>query len=57
VAPRAEVLGNKPIGGEKALRMPWRLESPHAPLALAGGLVGILGAIVEIAVLPMFDAG
>ncbi len=35
----------------------WGLESDHTPLALAGGLVGILGTIVEIAVLPMLDTG
>jgi hypothetical protein len=32
----------------------WRFESPHAPLTLAGRLVGILGAIVKIAVWPIF---
>ena len=35
MASRAEVLGSEPIGGENALRTPWRLESSHAPLSLA----------------------
>jgi hypothetical protein len=34
--------------------MPWRLELLHTPLALAGGLMGAFGPIVQIAVLPMF---
>jgi hypothetical protein len=57
VTPGAAVRCDGAIGGEKALCMAWGLESPHTPLALAGGLVGILSAIVEIAVLPMRDVG
>jgi hypothetical protein len=34
----------------------WGFDLPHAPLSLAGRLVGILGTIVKIAVLPMFGA-
>jgi hypothetical protein len=36
--------------------LPWRLESLHAPLPLAGRLVGVFCPIVEVAVLPMFYA-
>jgi hypothetical protein len=36
--------------------VPWRLEALHPALPLAGGLVGILGAIVEVAVLAVFHA-
>ena len=54
MAARSEVGRDGPIGGEKALRVVWGLESPHAPLSLTGRLVGILGAIVEIPVLSMF---
>jgi hypothetical protein len=57
VAPRAEVLGNELIGGEKALRMPWRLESSHTPLSLAHRLVGVFGAIVQVSVPAVFHTG
>ena len=53
---RAEVLGNRTIGGEESLGMPWRLEPLHPPLALACGLVGIFCTVVEVAVLPVFYA-
>jgi len=43
---RAEVLRNKPIYGKKALGVSWRLESLHAALPLARGLVGVFHAIV-----------
>ena len=49
----SEVLSNRTIRGEEALRVPWRLEPLHAPFPLAGGLVGILRAVVEVAVLAM----
>jgi hypothetical protein len=52
-----EMRGDRPIGREKARGVSWRVESPHASLPLAGRLVGILGGIVAIAVLPMFDTG
>jgi hypothetical protein len=42
----AEILGDRPIRGEEALGMPGGFEPLHAPLALAGGLVGILLAVV-----------
>ena len=54
---RTEVVDDEAIDGEEPLRVSRRLESLHAPLPLAGGLMGVLGAIVEIAVLPMFDTG
>ena len=51
--PRSEVLGDGTIGGEEALGVARRLEALHPPLPLAGGLVGVLGAVVEIAVLAV----
>jgi hypothetical protein len=51
---RAEMLGDRPIGGEKLLGMARRLKPLHAPLALAGGLVRVLCTVVEIPVLAMF---
>jgi hypothetical protein len=54
VASRAEVLGNGTIGGEEALGMPRGFEALHPPLPLTGGLVRILGAVIQIAVLAMF---
>ena len=41
---RADMLGQRAIGGEKALGLSWRLEALQAPLALAGRLVGMLRA-------------
>src|SRR3712207_1428257 len=52
-----EVLGDGPLGGKEALYMSWGLETLQAPLPLAGRLVGILRAVIEVAMLPMFDAG
>ena len=37
--------------------MSWRLKPLHAPLPLAGRLVRVLGAIIEIPMLPVFDTG
>jgi hypothetical protein len=54
VASRSEMLGEGTIRGEKPLDMSWRLEPLHAPLPLPGGLVWILRAVVEIAMLAMF---
>jgi hypothetical protein len=50
----AKVLGDGTIGGEEPLCVSWGLESLHAPLPLAGGLVGVLRAVVEVPVLAMF---
>jgi hypothetical protein len=49
-----EVSGYRTIGGEEPLGVSWRFEPLHAPLALAGGLMGVLRAVIEIAVLAMF---
>ncbi len=51
----AEVLANRPAGGQESLGMPSRLKAPHGPFSLPGWLVGVLGPIVEIAVLAMPD--
>ena len=50
---RSKVLGNRTIRGEEALRVPGGLKSLHAPLALAGRLMGVLRTVVEVAVLAM----
>jgi hypothetical protein len=57
VTPQAAGLGHQPTGGEKALGMPWGINLRHPPLALAGRLGGMLGAVVQIPVLPMLDTG
>jgi hypothetical protein len=51
---RAEVLGDGTVGGEELLGVPWRFEPLHAPLALTRGLVGVLGAVIEIPMLAVF---
>jgi hypothetical protein len=51
---RAEVLDEGTIRGQKSLGVPGGLESLHAPFPLAGGLVRVFGAIVQIAVLAVF---
>ena len=43
----AEMVRYQTVGGKEALGLPGRLEPLHAPLALAGGLLRILGAIVQ----------
>jgi len=37
--------------------MSWGLEALHPPFSLVRWLVGILGAVVQVAVLPMLDTG
>jgi hypothetical protein len=44
----------KTIRREEALGVSWRFEALHAPLALAGRLVGTLRAVIQVAVLPVF---
>src|SRR5262249_29174974 len=44
------------IGGEKALRVPWGLESLHPSLALPCWLMGVLRAVVEIPMLTVLDS-
>ncbi len=51
---RSKVLGNGTIRGEETLRVPGGLKPLHAPLALAGRLMGILRTVIEITVLAMF---
>jgi hypothetical protein len=53
VAARAAVLGNGTIGGEKALGVPWRHEPLQTPRALTGGLMGVLGAVVQVTLLSL----
>jgi hypothetical protein len=53
---RSEVLGNRPIGGEKPLCLVWGLEPLHAAFPLPCWLVRVLGAVVEIPVLAVFYA-
>jgi hypothetical protein len=54
---RAEVLCDRTIGGEEPLGVSWGLEPLHPSLSLASRLVGVLGAVIEIAMLPMFVEG
>jgi len=54
---RAEVLRDGSMRGEEALSMPWGLEPLHAPLPLAGGLVRIRRAVIQVPVLAVFHAG
>src|SRR3989442_12616832 len=51
---RTEMLGDGAIGGEEPLGVPRGLEPLQASLPLAGGLVGVFRAIVEIPMLAMF---
>jgi hypothetical protein len=53
---RAEVLRDRPISRQEPLGSARGLEPLHAPLPLAGGLVRVLGAVVQILVLAMFHA-
>ena len=51
---RAEVLHDGTISGEESLGLTRGRKQMHVSLALTGGLVRILCAVVEIAVLTMF---
>jgi hypothetical protein len=51
---RAEVLSDGTMGGKELLGLTGRLKPLPAPLALAGRLVGVLRAIIEIPTLAMF---
>jgi hypothetical protein len=57
MAARTEMLGDRTIGGEKALGLAWGVEPLRGSLALARGRVGVFGALSEIPVLAMFDPG
>ena len=53
---RTEMLGDSTIGREEPLGVARGLKPLHTPLPLAGGLVRVLGAIVEISMLAMFHS-
>ena len=55
MAGRSEVRGNAAESGQESLRCNGSAEPFHRPFALPGGLVGVLGSIVQIFVLPMLD--
>src|SRR5262245_66091635 len=57
MTPRSKVLGYGTIGRQKAMRLPRRLKALHALFPLAGGLVGILRAVVEVTVLAVLHPG
>ena len=57
VASRSEVLRDGTIGCEETLGRPQRLDSLHASLSLPRRLVGVFRPVVQIAMLPMLDAG
>jgi hypothetical protein len=57
VTPRSEVRGEGAIRGEQTLGVSRAFASPHAGLALAGRVVSMLGAVVQIPVLSMFHTG
>src|SRR5246500_5667805 len=45
---RPEVCGDAAEGGQEPLRMPRPFEAFHRPFALSGGLMRVLGAVVQI---------
>jgi Domain of unknown function (DUF4331) len=45
---RPEVCGDAAEGGQEPLGMPRRFEAFHRPFALSGGLMRVLGAVVQI---------
>jgi hypothetical protein len=49
----SKVLGDRPIRDEKPLGMPWGFEPLHPPLPLAGGVVRVLGTVVEVPMLAV----
>jgi hypothetical protein len=49
-----EVLSDGAVSGEELLGVTRRLEPLHVPLPLTGGLMRILGAVVQIPMLAMF---
>ena len=53
----SEMRGDDSVHLDEALRMVARLKPAHPPLALTRGLMGVLGAVVQIPVLPVCDAG
>jgi len=57
VATELEVAVDAAVDGEEALGVRRRLEPLHLPLSSPGELVRHLGAVVELAALPVLDAG
>src|SRR4051794_26064446 len=53
----AKVLRDGSIQGEEAYRLSWCFEPFHPSFPPAGGLVRVLGAVIQIPVLPMFHPG
>jgi hypothetical protein len=53
----AEVLGDRPIRGEEALGVTRRLKALHPSFPLPRGLMGVLGAVIQIAMPAVLDAG
>jgi len=56
VAAWAAVAGERAVSREETVRKARALEPLHAPLPLAGRLVGMLGPVVRSLVLPVLDA-
>jgi len=52
---RSEVLGDRTVGRQEALRMTCGLKPLHTTLALTRGPMGVLTAVIEIATLAVFD--
>jgi hypothetical protein len=53
---RTEMLGDGTVSREKTLSVARRFEPLHASLPLACRLMRVLGAIIEIPMLAVFDA-
>ena len=53
---RTEMLGDGTVRREKTWSVAGRFKPLHASLPLTGRVVGVLGAILEIPMLAMFDA-
>jgi hypothetical protein len=53
----AEVLGDGTIDGQEPLSVSWGLESPHAPLPLAGRSVRVFCPVAEVSMLVVFHLG
>jgi hypothetical protein len=53
---RPEMLSDGTLDREKALGVAGRFEASQMSLSLAGGLMGVLRAIVEISMLTMYHS-
>jgi hypothetical protein len=53
VAARSDMRADDSVHLDEALRVVRELELTHASLALTGGLMGVLGAVVQIPMLPV----